>query len=68
MNQDKYLEFLDTLIELSVADHSVVALLMEKFPELGITGAMLIVEYAALNYSNEVADTQYHLIFPPTPE
>ncbi len=45
MGQDKYLEFLDTLTKLDVADHSIVALLMEKFPELGITGAMLIVEY-----------------------
>lgn len=46
MNQDKYLKFLDTLIDFGVAKHSIVALLMEKFPELGITGAMLIVEYS----------------------
>lgn len=45
MNQDKYLEFLYNLIKSGVADHSIVALLMEKFPELGITGAILIVEY-----------------------
>ncbi len=46
MDKDKYLEFLNTLTKLDVAAHSIVALLMEKFPELGITGAMLIVEYS----------------------
>ncbi len=45
MDQDKYLKFLDSLTKLKVADHSIVALLMEEFPKLGITGAMLIVEY-----------------------
>lgn len=45
MSTDKYLKFLDALTKLKVADHSIVALLMEKFPELGIAGAMLIVEY-----------------------
>lgn len=45
MNQDKYLKFLNTLTELNVADHSIVALLMEEFSELGITGAILIIEY-----------------------
>jgi hypothetical protein len=45
MDHDKYLEFLDTLTKLNVTAHSIVALLMEEFSELGITGAMLIVEY-----------------------
>lgn len=45
MDQDTYLKFLDSLTELGVAEHSIVPLLMAEFPELGITGAMLIVEH-----------------------
>ncbi len=58
MDSDKYLKFLDTLTELDVAGHSIVALLMEKFPELGITGAMLIVEYSQDVRSQATSDME----------
>ena len=44
--EGKYLKFLDAMIDSGVVNiYCIHALLMNKFPELGITGSALIVEY-----------------------
>ena len=52
--EGKYLKYLDTLVESGVVSiYCIQSLLMNKFPELGMSGAILIVEYWQAEISME---------------